>query len=92
MAAVAAAEGAALTAHPGGAFCLPTKRERTIMSSPSIEQHSRTETNDLPDGVEGDPFGLDITLIEGTPAAETVLMCITGDGCGSSCPSACTTS
>ncbi|WP_416309396.1 FxLD family lanthipeptide [Saccharopolyspora sp. NFXS83] len=30
--------------------------------------------------------------MEGTPAAETVLMCSTGDGCGSSCPSACTTS
>ncbi|MFD8063907.1 FxLD family lanthipeptide [Streptomyces cyaneofuscatus] len=42
----------------------------------------------LPD----DPFGLDITFIEGTPATETVLMCSTGDTCGSSCPSACTTS
>ncbi|WP_432097653.1 FxLD family lanthipeptide [Streptomyces sp. bgisy100] len=39
-----------------------------------------------------DPFGLDITFIEGTPATETVLMCTTGDTCGSSCPSACTTS
>lgn len=39
-----------------------------------------------------DPFGLDITFIEGTPATETVLMCSTGDTCGSSCPSACTTS
>ncbi|MHA5048872.1 FxLD family lanthipeptide [Streptomyces sp. SD15] len=38
------------------------------------------------------PFGLDITFIEGTPATETVLMCSTGDTCGSSCPSACTTS
>lgn len=41
---------------------------------------------------EDDPFGLDITFIEGTPATETVLMCSTGDTCGSSCPSACTTS
>lgn len=41
---------------------------------------------------ENDPFGLDITFIEGTPATETVLMCSTGDTCGSSCPSACTTS
>ncbi|MET9184975.1 MULTISPECIES: FxLD family lanthipeptide [Streptomyces] len=41
---------------------------------------------------EADPFGLDITFIEGTPATETVLMCSTGDTCGSSCPSACTTS
>jgi len=39
-----------------------------------------------------DPFDLDITFIEGTPTAETVLMCSTGDTCGSSCPSACTTS
>ncbi|MEV6949230.1 FxLD family lanthipeptide [Streptomyces sp. NPDC051172] len=41
---------------------------------------------------DDDPFGLDITFIEGTPATETVLMCSTGDTCGSSCPSACTTS
>ncbi|AZS72459.1 FxLD family lantipeptide [Streptomyces lydicus] len=39
-----------------------------------------------------DPFQLDITFIENTPATETVLMCSTGDNCGSSCPSACTTS
>jgi FxLD family lantipeptide len=39
-----------------------------------------------------DPFAPDITFIEGTPATETVLMCSTGDTCGSSCPSACTTS
>ncbi|MFF2211021.1 FxLD family lanthipeptide [Streptomyces antibioticus] len=39
-----------------------------------------------------DLFELDITFIEGTPATETVLMCGTGDNCGSSCPSACTTS
>ncbi|GGZ05872.1 FxLD family lanthipeptide [Streptomyces poonensis] len=39
-----------------------------------------------------DPFNLDITFIEGTPATETVLMCSTGDTCGSSCPSACVTS
>ncbi|MFG2430377.1 FxLD family lanthipeptide [Streptomyces sp. NPDC048590] len=41
---------------------------------------------------DDDPFGLDITFIEGTPATETALMCGTGDNCGSSCPSACTTS
>lgn len=41
---------------------------------------------------EDDPFRLDITFIENTPATETVLMCSTGDNCGSSCPSACTTS
>ncbi|WUH90313.1 FxLD family lanthipeptide [Streptomyces sp. NBC_00433] len=39
-----------------------------------------------------DPFGLDITFIEGTPATETMLSCTTGDTCGSSCPSACVTS
>ncbi|OON75938.1 FxLD family lanthipeptide [Streptomyces tsukubensis] len=39
-----------------------------------------------------DPFQLDITFIENTPATETMLMCSTGDNCGSSCPSACTTS
>ncbi|MFI8221347.1 FxLD family lanthipeptide [Streptomyces sp. NPDC085932] len=33
---------------------------------------------------DADPFGLDITFIEGTPATETVLMCNTGDACGSS--------
>ena len=43
-------------------------------------------------GVGFDPFDLDITFIEGTPAAETALMCSTGDNCGTSCPSACTTS
>lgn len=41
---------------------------------------------------DADPFRLDISFIEGTPATETVLMCSTGDTCGSSCPSACTTS
>lgn len=62
------------------------------MSSPAIEQLTSTETDDLTAEAEADPFDLDITFIEGTPAAETVLMCSTGDGCGSSCPSACTTS
>ncbi|MER5322261.1 FxLD family lanthipeptide [Streptosporangium roseum] len=38
------------------------------------------------------PFDLDIAFIENTPASDTVLMCTTGDTCGSSCPSACTTS
>jgi FxLD family lantipeptide len=41
---------------------------------------------------DDDPFQLDISFIENTPATETVLMCGTGDNCGSSCPSACTTS
>lgn len=42
--------------------------------------------------VDDDPFGLDISFIEGTPAAESVLMCTTGDNCGQSCPSACANS
>jgi FxLD family lantipeptide len=58
------------------------------MSTPTVEQR----TDVAPIGVAADPFNLDITFIEGTPAAETVLMCSTGDTCGSSCPSACTTS
>lgn len=42
--------------------------------------------------IADDPFQLDITFVENTPASETMLMCGTGDNCGSSCPSACTTS
>ncbi len=44
------------------------------------------------DGAMEDPFALDITFIENSPAAEMVLACSTSDNCGSSCPSACTTS
>lgn len=50
-------------------------------------QSRRPATNDT-----DDLFQLDITFIENTPAAETMLMCSTGDNCGTSCPSACTTS
>ncbi|MGW3149774.1 FxLD family lanthipeptide [Streptomyces sp. NPDC001177] len=39
--------------------------------------------------VTDDPFGLDIRIIENTPETETILMCSTGDNCGTSCPSAC---
>jgi FxLD family lantipeptide len=56
------------------------------MSTPTIEQAVTEQTAMV------DPFGLDITFIENTPAAETVPLCGTGDNCGSSCPSACTTS
>lgn len=38
-----------------------------------------------------DPFELDITFIESGPDADTVIA-MTDDGCGSTCPSACTTS
>jgi FxLD family lantipeptide len=39
-----------------------------------------------------DPFDFDINFIEGVSTTETVLMCGTGDNCGSSCGSACVTS
>jgi len=56
-----------------------------------------TTTEQLPVGSadapgEDDPFGLDITFIEGTAPAQQPLLCATDDTCGSSCPSACTTS
>ena len=41
---------------------------------------------------DDDPFGLDITFIEGTLPTQQPLLCATDDTCGSSCPSACTTS
>ena len=56
------------------------------MSTPTLDQQTS------PASEESDPFCLDITFIENTPAAETTLLCSTGDTCGSSCPSACTTS
>ncbi|MEU8246235.1 FxLD family lanthipeptide [Nonomuraea sp. NPDC048916] len=66
------------------------------MSTPTIEQGVAQQTAeasmDTDAGTVFPPFDLDITFIENTPAAETVLMCSTGDTCGSSCPSACTTS
>ena len=66
------------------------------MNTPTTEQRVEQQTAvanvDTGTGAEFDPFDLDITFIENTPAAETVLMCSTGDNCGSSCPSACTTS
>ncbi|MCA1672664.1 MAG: FxLD family lanthipeptide [Actinobacteria bacterium] len=45
------------------------------------------------DGAEfgSDPFDLDISFIEHCPNADTVIA-MTDDGCGSTCPSACTTS
>ncbi|MEG3630009.1 FxLD family lanthipeptide [Streptomyces poriticola] len=63
------------------------------MTAVHLEQPVAPEqpTTDVVDTAD-DPFQLDITFIENTPATETVLMCSTGDNCGSSCPSACTTS
>ena len=63
------------------------RRKDTIMSV--------TTTPELPAGsatADDDPFGLDITFIENTPPAQQPLLCATDDTCGSSCPSACTTS
>ena len=39
-----------------------------------------------------DHFELDIRFVENTPEADGIVFCTTGDGCGVSCPSACTTS
>jgi FxLD family lantipeptide len=41
---------------------------------------------------EDDPFDLDIRFIEHGPMADTLMIPSTDDGCGSSCPNACTTS
>ncbi|MEV0692217.1 FxLD family lanthipeptide [Streptomyces sp. NPDC050388] len=62
------------------------------MTAVQTERPPAPAQPDLASTESTDPFGLDITFIEGTPATETVLMCSTGDTCGSSCPSACTTS
>lgn len=66
------------------------------MSTPTIDQTTAepqiTESDDETTPSIPDVFGLDITFIENTPATESILMCSTGDNCGSSCPSACTTS
>jgi FxLD family lantipeptide len=64
------------------------------MSTPTIDQgHEPQQSVDTTaEAAPADPFGLDIAFIEGTPASESILMCSTGDNCGSSCPSACTTS
>ena len=48
--------------------------------------------NDQADPFEFDPFKIDIAFIENTPDADGILNCSTDDNCGSSCPSACTTS
>lgn len=59
------------------------------MSPQTIERTAGTPEHAAADAETDDPFQLDITLIENTPDTETVLMCSTGDTCGSSCPSAC---
>lgn len=64
----------------------------TSTIEPSVEPRQHAPAAAPADDDTGDPFQLDITFIEHTPATETVLMCSTGDNCGSSCPSACTTS
>jgi len=61
------------------------------MTTRTIDQQAIAAEEEA-NGAGFDPFDLDITFIEGAPAAETALMCSTGDNCGTSCPSACTTS
>jgi FxLD family lantipeptide len=55
---------------------------------------SVTTTERLPASGAGtdDPFDLDITFIEHTTAATALMIPSTDDGCGSTCPNACTTS
>jgi FxLD family lantipeptide len=59
------------------------------MSTETIVRTADTGQHAEADAETDDPFLLDITFIENTPDTETVLMCSTGDTCGSSCPSAC---
>ncbi|MEV4285478.1 FxLD family lanthipeptide [Nonomuraea bangladeshensis] len=61
------------------------------MSTSAIEQGTEQPTAATRETTFS-PFDLDIKLVENTPAANTSLRCGTGDTCGSSCPSACTTS
>jgi FxLD family lantipeptide len=69
------------------------------MTTQTLERSTDVLPADLDDATDGasdsavtDPFDFDITFIEGIDASETVLMCGTGDNCGSSCGSACVTS
>ena len=81
-----------MNAAPSGGYAnqprrTPARRKDTVMSV--------TTTEELPAGsaiADDDPFGLDITFIENTLPAQQPLLCATDDTCGSSCPSACTTS
>lgn len=64
------------------------------MRAPTIDQTDATQKNSEASVEVDSPdvFELDITFIENTPASDSILLCSTGDNCGSSCPSACTTS
>lgn len=63
------------------------------MTTPTIESGIGLLTEiDEDNAATSDPFDFSITFIEHVPASETVLMCGTGDNCGTSCGSACTTS
>jgi FxLD family lantipeptide len=62
------------------------------MSTSTIEQSAEQAMEAASADTVFDPFNLRIELVENTPAANTSLRCGTGDTCGSSCPSACTTS
>jgi len=63
------------------------------MTAPTIESSVELLTDpDEDKAAPADPFDFDITFIEHVPAAESALLCGTGDNCGTSCGSACTTS
>ncbi|MEV0623556.1 FxLD family lanthipeptide [Nonomuraea sp. NPDC050404] len=67
-------------------------QEQEPMTTSTIEQGAEQVNTAAGADASFDPFNLDIKLAENTPAANTSLRCGTGDTCGSSCPSACTTS
>ena len=62
------------------------------MSLPTNESGVALAERTDADTATVDVFDFDIKFIENTPAAETQLACSTGDNCGTSCGSACTTS
>ena len=62
------------------------------MSPPNTESSVAVLEHPDADTETSDPFDFDITFIENTPASESLLMCSTGDNCGTSCGSACVTS
>lgn len=62
------------------------------MSPPIDEGNTAVLDRPAADTNVSDPFNFDITFIENVPASESLLMCSTGDNCGTSCGSACVTS
>lgn len=58
---------------------------------PAVSPGDMTPSRPVGAEIDSDPFDLDISFIENGPNADTVIA-MTDDGCGSTCPSACTTS